>query len=145
VGDFPFTVENSLQATAGIVAIAIIVTCICCIISYRKRKEIAYTGRRLSESLRMSLKRKKVDPLAEESDVFSENHLSNHPMMMLKDDKLDTIDRRSGVAGNLMNESELVASTEDLVGNVAPVEDNKFSLPDIAGKLPDISGKARVK
>ena len=94
----------------------------------------------------MSLKRTKVNPLADESDAFSENHKSKefHPMMMLKDDKLDTIDRRSGAAGNLMNESELVASTDDLVGNVAPVGDKNFSLPDISGKLPDISGKARM-
>lgn len=52
IGDFEVTVFGLVVGVGGLVAIIIVMTCICCIISYRKRHAIADGARRASSAVR---------------------------------------------------------------------------------------------
>jgi len=52
IGDFEVTVFGLVVGVGGLVAIILVMTCICCIISYRKRHAIADGARRASSAVR---------------------------------------------------------------------------------------------
>jgi hypothetical protein len=86
VGDFPFTVENTLYMTGAIIGITFCVTLLCCMTAYKKKNTIIHGTKRLGESLRASIKgSKKTVPLVDDSSELWRPDVLN-PMTIVSQD-----------------------------------------------------------